>query len=746
MEVPSDHSIDQDTQGEAKQGLYNRFFLKNDLQEVRIYLPEENLKYLLDNAADKVSVLTDKVIIGDETVKYTGLKTKGDYTLAHGVSDNHSNRYSFTINFGKYVKKANFGHKQNFFGLRKLSFNNFYFDKSMLKEYTAYYLLGEMRLPASQYGLAKLYINDKYYGVYFMVEAFDHSILEQYYNKDKKELGRFLTKPDRTDLEYNDIIRNTSLLWNNDEEIYEDIKDDVPMVTESLRKLNNLSNGRDFEGNPINVNSSEYIELLEKVVELDEVIRYFAVHSFLVQTDNMFTVQHNYGLYCDPEGKLVIIPWDYDLSYGTYYPSSADNTANYDIDIMYCMYESWQDYNNDEHNAEVYSEFPLFNVIYNNKELMDRYHDYMLDCSKIMALGGTTTDGRTYEPANMYGIIEKISGKLIEAATVKTAPGSSYMNRINQPLDVKKGIPNLEKIIARRAVGVYLQLKGERSWVTGTGCDLSAVGNGMRASGKKSGRLTAVDESTGIFVTAEYQNGAPQLNVKILDRESDEYISYISSLGENESGSLKNAEVYRLSDTGNVKSGYKVSIPMKNNSEDLESDEKNRTITVYTVDENGLLEQVGYDKDDNLIIFETSSLNDIVIVEKEQEEPVKIYVDGGNRSTESNGNSNANSDMDGDARSDVSNNLNRDANEGNNNEKNNGTDNRINNGPNNSSGVNENADMFRNALFVGGIAFAELLLFMLFLKIKDKFGKKHKKQEDDQGDQPGEAPDDNMAK
>ncbi|MBO7335366.1 MAG: CotH kinase family protein, partial [Lachnospiraceae bacterium] len=372
--VPKDYEVNKDTQGDALYGLYNRFFLKDDIQEIRIDISEKNLKYLLSNAADKVSVLTDKVTIGDKSVMYTGLKTKGDYTLQHGVTDNHSNRYSFTINFGKYVKKADFGEKQDFYGLRKLSLNNFFFDKSMLKEYTAYYLISHMGLPCSQYGLTKLSVNDKYYGVYFMVEAFDYSILEQYYGKKRGELGRFLTKPIGTDLEYNDIARDPGVLWDHDEDTYKDIEEDVPMALESIKKLNALSNGKDFDGNAIDVNSSEYVDLLGTVLDLDEVLRYFAVHSFLVQTDNMFTVQHNYGLYCDPEGRLVVIPWDYDLSYGTYFPSTAENTANYDVDIMYNMYVSWQDYDNSEYSAETYAGFPLFNVIYQNDELMKQYH------------------------------------------------------------------------------------------------------------------------------------------------------------------------------------------------------------------------------------------------------------------------------------------------------------------------------------------------------------------------------------
>lgn len=193
--IPSDYVLNQDTQGEAKNGTYDKYFLKEDVQEVRIKVDENNLNYLLQNAGDKPTVMTDSVTIGDQTVKYTGLKTKGNYTLNATNGDENSDRFSFTVNFGKYIKKKKYGAKQNFFGCNKISFNNFYFDRSMMVEYFAMRLMTEMGIPTPQYGLAKLYINDQYYGVYFMVEAMDSSIIEQYQKIDSGDVSDYLVKP-----------------------------------------------------------------------------------------------------------------------------------------------------------------------------------------------------------------------------------------------------------------------------------------------------------------------------------------------------------------------------------------------------------------------------------------------------------------------------------------------------------------------------------------------------------------------
>ena len=97
---PTDYVVDESIHGDAADGAYNAFFLEDSLQTVYIELDENNLNYLLQNAQDAPSVMTNSVTIGDVTLGYCGLKTKGNYTLSHSYTDNPgSDRFSFTINF-----------------------------------------------------------------------------------------------------------------------------------------------------------------------------------------------------------------------------------------------------------------------------------------------------------------------------------------------------------------------------------------------------------------------------------------------------------------------------------------------------------------------------------------------------------------------------------------------------------------------------------------------------------------------
>lgn len=557
--VPNDYWINSATQADAKEGVYNAFFLKDRLQEVRIQIDENNLNYLLQNAVDEPYVLASSVAIGNSTVNYCGLRTKGNFTLYHSYHDNPgSDRFSFTVNFGEYVDKLTYGEKQTFYGCDKISFNNFFFDKSMMKEFFSFMLMEEMGLPTPQFGLAKLYINNQYYGVYFMVEAMDTPVLEQHWNVDRNALSSYLCKPTGTNFDYAALSKDSAALWEWDEETYYKVEDMIPTALEWSRKLTCLSSGTDFEGNPIDVNSEEYIALLSTVLDLDEVVKYFATASWLCQTDNMFINSQNYGLYISPEGVATLLPWDYDLAFGCYYPSSAETTANYPLDVMYRLDQrSWSTEATTSKNF--YRNFPLFRVIYQNQQLMERYHGYMLECSQIAALGGTVTStGKTYDPAYFNSFIALLQDGLIAAATEKTASNVYYMNNIRQPQDVKAALPNLSKIIAMRSVGVYLRVKDIDALVSATGCDLETLGNAITGDYTNSGNLVAIDSATGIFALAKYTGGrramAPVLKVIAADTQQ---LRQLLQAGEHDT-----VLAYELSITAKADSKYTVTIPM----------------------------------------------------------------------------------------------------------------------------------------------------------------------------------------
>ena len=76
---------------------------------------------------------------------------------------------------------------------------------------------------------------------------------------------------------------------------------------------------------------SEY-ENLEEVVNIEDVLRYFVVHNYVVNGDSYTgSMIHNYYLY-EEDGRLSMIPWDYNLAFGTFQGNNASSAVNDDID------------------------------------------------------------------------------------------------------------------------------------------------------------------------------------------------------------------------------------------------------------------------------------------------------------------------------------------------------------------------------------------------------------------------------
>ncbi|MBQ9522062.1 MAG: CotH kinase family protein [Oscillospiraceae bacterium] len=71
---------------------------------------------------------------------------------------------------------------------------------------------------------------------------------------------------------------------------------------------------------------------LESVVDIDAALRYFVVHNYVVNGDSYTGgMIHNYYLY-EKDGRLSMIPWDYNLAFGGFQGGSASGSVNDPID------------------------------------------------------------------------------------------------------------------------------------------------------------------------------------------------------------------------------------------------------------------------------------------------------------------------------------------------------------------------------------------------------------------------------
>ncbi|MCR4961543.1 MAG: CotH kinase family protein [Lachnospiraceae bacterium] len=174
-------------------------------------------------------------------------------------------------------------------------------------------------------------------------------------------------------------------------------------VTEKDKKrlissLKNLSEG-------IEESDSEKIE---SAVDIDAVLRYMVVHNFVVNGDSYTgTMVHNYYLY-EEDGLLSMIPWDYNLAYGTFQGQDATSVVNDPIDTPLSV-------------TGDSSDRPMFSWITSSEEYTEAYHEYFSEFIEQFYENGYMTEliNSTYEMIREY--VEKDPTKFCTLEEFDTA-------------------------------------------------------------------------------------------------------------------------------------------------------------------------------------------------------------------------------------------------------------------------------------------------------------------------------------
>jgi len=111
-------------------------------------------------------------------------------------------------------------------------------------------------------------------------------------------------------------------------------------------------------------------EDLEKYMDVDNILKYMAVHTFAVNNDSLSgNMAHNYYLY-EYDGQLNIIPWDYNLSFGGMGGSGdATSVVNDAIDTPF-------------------DGTGFFDALLENEEYRARYHEYLRQLCEEYVDGG----------------------------------------------------------------------------------------------------------------------------------------------------------------------------------------------------------------------------------------------------------------------------------------------------------------------------------------------------------------------
>lgn len=317
-----------------------------------------------ETCKDKEYIACDLVIDG-EPFENAAIRAKGNSSLNMLRA---GQKYSYKIEFDHY-------REETFRGLDKLNLNNLIMDESCMKDYLVYRMMSDFGVDAPLCSYIFMTVNGEDWGLYLAVEGVEDSFLARNYGLDHGALY----KPDNISQHKGDEnngfpggdgmpmpmpsfemssgesddaqepaaetaseepadeaepvdaddgppsrempggfggmgASDVKLQYiDGDPESYPNIFDSVKTeisrkdkyrLIESLRKLSER-------------------EELEEILDIDELLRYFASHIFVCNNDSYTGgMVHNYYLY-EENGRLSMIPWDYNLAFGAQGRSAA---------------------------------------------------------------------------------------------------------------------------------------------------------------------------------------------------------------------------------------------------------------------------------------------------------------------------------------------------------------------------------------------------------------------------------------
>ncbi len=377
---------------------------------VRITMEEGDWEFLKTNALTEQYVKADLFYNG-ELVPDVAVRPKGNSSLITAVSTG-------TTRFSLKVDLNFFNAARNLHGVKKLNFNNGFSDPTLIREFLAYEIFEQMGIPTPRASFVDLWVNDTHLGLYTMVEQIDKTFLGDRFDDNSGNLykpempaayliwteedlkmqrsseGATGTEDQINELDVNlgggKLAEIMQALEPNDVESQQDTSLPgflppggfrlpggirIPGIPGSQQgdlldqmglKTNENKSNHSLLFRFLDILNNEPDETfpaeIEKVLDVDEVLRFLAVSTLIVHLDNYIAMGHNYYLY-DDNGKFVIIPWDLNMAFGTFnFGLDRNQLINYYID---------------EPTGGAVDERPLVNRLLSHQTYLDTYHGYL---------------------------------------------------------------------------------------------------------------------------------------------------------------------------------------------------------------------------------------------------------------------------------------------------------------------------------------------------------------------------------
>jgi spore coat protein CotH len=267
------------------------FYQPDVVQAVRIQIADDDLQRMHAALPERIYVPA-AFMWQDITIHKVAVRYKGNSSS----SPRQRHKRSFLIKFDEY------DNDQRFLGLRRVSFDNGVQFGSLFSEPIVTEILRDLGVTTHRANYAKLFLNEKYHGIYVNVERIDQTFIEQHLPDKNGALFKIDTGGPGANLQY--LGENPVAYQKAFEQKSKSAKKDVPNLVEFIRMINQSP-------------QTTFAKDLASKMDVESFLKVMPVMLFAGAFDQLTGWNpHNYYLYHDLDrDRWYYLPWDLDVGF-----------------------------------------------------------------------------------------------------------------------------------------------------------------------------------------------------------------------------------------------------------------------------------------------------------------------------------------------------------------------------------------------------------------------------------------------
>ena len=267
----------------------SNFFDPSELQEIRLYLHPSDWQSLHDNYLEN-TYYECEFLWRDILVEGVGVRSRG-------LGSRSQDKPGLKVDFDR------FDDAQTFLGLKSVVLDNLTQDASLLKERLSMAMFRRMGMAASRETHARLYVNDKYAGLYLLVESVDKKFLQRHLGEDTGYLYEYKWTED-----YRFQYRG------EDPEMYSP----APFKPQTNEKKPEPAPIEAFIRTMNQASDPEFASAIKPFLDMKLFLKHLAVEQYLAEWDGLlgdFGLNNFYIYRFKGNTRFQFFPWDKDVTF-----------------------------------------------------------------------------------------------------------------------------------------------------------------------------------------------------------------------------------------------------------------------------------------------------------------------------------------------------------------------------------------------------------------------------------------------